>query len=149
SGGSVIVFGWAAASSGDPSSNVTITATRRACMLPRLHLDRFDHVAQVAGRIPQRLVALRLADAVERTHHEAVPAWPGRRPRCAPLAERISAEILTGLRAPPADATVVGDLDLADPVAAVEGDALERRRPADLHAGPAGRRGDEGAHGHA
>src|SRR2546428_9492287 len=49
----------------------------------------------------------------------------------------------------PRGTEVVGDLHLADTVAAVEGDALERDGLNGGDPAPAGRSGDERAHGHA
>src|SRR5206468_3606215 len=112
-------------------------------LLPDLQVDVLDHVAEVAGGIPERLAALRLADPVERAHHDARRPRLGRRPGGGPLAERVAAEIAAEVRAPPRGAAIRRNLHLLDAVAAVEGDALERDGPADGQTGARNRRGDE------
>src|SRR5215470_17782632 len=133
-----------------PTAAIKNAATASSHLMSATHpiLDGLDDVAQIAGGIPERLGALRLADAVERTHHHARVAG-ARRPRCGPLAERIRSEIATELRAPPRLAAVVRDLHLADAVAAVEGDALERGRSTGSDARARLGRDEEGPHGHA
>src|SRR5262249_56919521 len=110
--------------------------------------DLLDHVAQVAGGIPERLVALGLADPVERADHQPGGASSRRFPGRRPLAKRISPVVGAEHGPAPRDTEVVGDLHLADPVATGEGDALQRDALVDRHPGPTRRRGDERAHGH-
>src|SRR5207247_562058 len=61
----------------------------------------------------------------------------------------VTAEVGPELRAPPRDAAVVGDLDLAHAVAAVERDAFERHGSPRDNARAIGRRADERADRHA
>src|SRR5439155_10505707 len=130
SGGSVIVLVSAAAASGSASTSAAMPRVRRMPrLLARLDGDALDDVAQIAGRVPHGLVPLRLADRVEGPDHQPMFARPRRRPHRTPFAERVTAEVRPELRAPPGDALVVGHLDLADAVAAVERDALERHGP--------------------
>src|SRR5262252_8334925 len=91
-----------------------------------LHVHVLDDVAQIAGGVPERLVALGLADAIEGAHHQTIGIGRSGRPHGRPLAERIAAEVGTELRAPPRGASVRRDLYLADSVSPVEGDPLDR-----------------------
>src|SRR5689334_16820052 len=104
-----------------PTAAIKNTATASSHLMSATHLilDGLDDVAEIAGRIPERLGALRLADAVERTHPHVRVAG-ARRPGCGPLSERIRSEIATELCAPPRLPAVVRDLHLADAIAAVE-----------------------------
>src|SRR5207244_3991789 len=117
--------------------------------LARVNRDALDDVAQIAGRVPQGLVSLRLTDCVERPNHKRIVPRAGRRPSRVPLPERVTAEVRPELRAPPRDAAVVGDLDLAHAVAAVERDAFERHGSPRDNARAIGRRADERADRHA
>src|SRR5262249_37076380 len=115
-----------------PAPAVVIATRVRASAVARRRMpvtsghhegDLLDHVAQVAGRIPERLVALRLADRVERADHQPRGASSCRFPRRRPLAERVPPVVGAEHGPAPRDTEVVGDLHLADPVATVEGDA--------------------------
>src|ERR1700681_2265249 len=91
----------------------------------RPDVDGFDHVAQIARPIPERLHRLRLAAVAGRAPLQFVRA--GRQPdRHLPFAEGVFPQILAqpGLR--PGFPAVGGDGDVLDALAAVECDALER-----------------------
>src|SRR5712692_2145905 len=127
SGGNVIVTvspAMAAAVTPSVRTNATVMTRIRASS-GHDQRDLLDDVAQVAGGIPQRIVALGLADAVDRADHQppgAGTAWPpGRRP----FAERVATVVLAERGPAPREAAVVGDQHLADPVAGVEGDAFQ------------------------
>src|SRR2546425_9103 len=92
-------------------------ASHRGLLSP-LQIDMLDHVAEIAGGIPERFAALRLPDSIERAHHDACGAGPARRPRRAPFAERVAAKIGGEIRASPQGAAVRGDLHLLDAVPA-------------------------------
>src|SRR5262250_2750610 len=133
-----------------PTAAIKNTATASSHLMSATHLilDGLDDVAQIAGRIPEGLGALRLADAIERTYHHARVA-SARRPGCGPVAERIRSEIAAELCASPRLPAVVRDLHLAEAVAAVEGDALERGGSTGGDARARLGRDEEGPHGHA
>src|SRR2546428_8678570 len=120
-----------------------------ARLLARVNAAVLDDVAQVAGGVPEGLGPLRLADRVERPDHERVVARPGRRPDRAPLTERVPAEVRPELCAPPRGAGIVGDLDLADAVASVDPDTLERHGSPGGDTRPARGRDDKGPDRHA
>src|SRR5213593_1024631 len=111
-------------------------------------LDGLDHVAEITGGVPQRLAALRLADTVERAHHDLCRAAPRRRPRRRPLAKRVRTEVTAELRPTPCRPSIIRDLYFTDAVAAVEGDALEGDRPSSRQPGAGLGRGQERAHRH-
>src|ERR1700686_2826025 len=92
----------------------------------RRDADGFDHVAQVARSVPERLRRLRLAAVAGRANLQFVRA--GRQPdRHLPFAEGVFPQILAqpGLR--PGFPAVGGDGDVLDALAAVECDAVEPR----------------------
>src|ERR1700732_5080241 len=97
----------------------------------RRDADGFDHVAQVARSVPERLHRLRLAAVAGRAHLQLVRA--GRQPdRHLPFAEGVFPQILAEAGPPPGFPAVGGDSDVLDALAAVECNALERDRRAGL-----------------
>src|SRR6267154_6571836 len=108
----------------------------------RRDADGFDHVAQVARAVPERLHRLRLASVAGRTHLQLVRA--GRQPdRHLPFAERVFPQILAEAGLRPGFPAVGGDGDVLDALAAVECDALERGRLAGLQLRAVRDAGDE------
>src|SRR3954452_24734333 len=88
--------------------------------------DGLDDVAQIAGRIPQRIHRLHVAGIVGGANLEFVGAgleFYGK----LPFPERVFAQILAELCRRPVLAAIGRDRDFLDALAAVEGDALQRR----------------------
>src|SRR5574337_430720 len=106
------------------------------------------HIAHVTGGIPARSKSLALADLVEGRAREHVLAPALRREARRPWAEAVGALVRSEGRLAPVLATVAGEQDLRDAVAAVEGDALHLERLAALHARTVRQAGDEGTHRH-
>src|SRR6202140_3115924 len=96
----------------------------------RRDADGFDHVAQVARSVPERLHRLGLAAVAGRAHLQLVRAC-GQPDRHLPLAEGIFPQVLAEAGLRPGFPAVGGDGDVLDALAAVECDALKR----DLRAG--------------
>src|SRR5438045_5568633 len=96
----------------------------RSCSPPsdRDDLDRLDHVAHVAGGLPQCFHRLALARAIPRAHAQVVGGAIGHEAE-RELAERITPELRTELRFAPRLTAVGGVRDLADALPAVERDA--------------------------
>src|SRR5215471_31357 len=88
--------------------------------------DAVNDVVVVAGRIVDQLGGLALADLVEGARHHRLLAFGRRLEVEAEGAEGIAAEILAQRRRRPAFAAVGRDLDRADAVAAIPGNAADR-----------------------
>src|SRR5438552_17325324 len=92
SGGRVIEIVSAAAGALAQATSKTARSMRRMAALSAHHeVDVLDDVAEVAGRVPERLGALRLADAVAGAHHPPRRPGAGGWPRRRPVAERVPA----------------------------------------------------------
>src|SRR5580700_8181472 len=107
--------------------------------------DGFDHVAQVARSVPERLHRLRLAYVADRAHLQLVRAG-GQPDRQLPLAEGVFPQVLAEAGLRPGFPAVGGDGDVLDAVTAVECDALERDLRAGLQLRAVGHAGDERAY---
>src|SRR3989442_2945770 len=91
--GRVIEIVSAAAGAPAPATSKTARSIRRMVVLSAHHeVDVLDDVAEGAGRVPERLDALGLADAVDGAHHQPRRPGPVGRPRRAPPPEQVPAE---------------------------------------------------------
>src|SRR5664280_617138 len=96
----------------------------------RSDLDRLDHVAHVAGRLPDRRRRLADAGACPGAGADVVGAGAIRRQREGEFAERVAPQVFAEEGVLPGFAAVGRDTDLADALAAVEGDAANDGRAA-------------------
>src|SRR6266404_464146 len=90
----------------------------------RRDADGFDHVAQVARSVPERLHRLRLASVAGRAHLQLVRAG-GQPDRHLPLAEGVFPQILAQAGPRPGFSAVGRDGDVLDAPASVECEALK------------------------
>src|ERR1700722_464146 len=111
----------------------------------RRDADGFDHVAQVARSVPERLHRLRLACTAGRAHLQLVRTG-GQPDRHLPLAEGVVSQVLAEAGLRPGLPAVSGDGDVLDALAAVECDALKRDLRAGLQLRAVRHAGDERAH---
>src|SRR5258707_7225193 len=90
----------------------------------RRDADGFDHVAQVARSVPERLHRLRLAAVAGRAHLQLVLAG-GQPDQYLPFAEGVFPQILAEAGLRPGIPAIAGDGDVLDALATVECDAPE------------------------
>src|SRR5260370_30474281 len=107
------------------SASVRVSIASWPVSSSRRDADGFDHVAQVARSVPERLHRLRLAAVAGRAHLQFVRACRQPDPHL-PFAEGIFPQILAQAGLRPGFPAVGGDGDVLDALAAVECDALER-----------------------
>src|SRR6202165_315869 len=108
----------------------------------RRDAEGFDHVAQIARSVPERLHRLRLASVAGRAHLQLVRAG-GQPDQHLPLAEGVFPQLLAEAGLRPGFPAVGGDGDVLDALAAVECDARERGLRAGLQLRAVRDAGDE------
>src|SRR5213592_1692733 len=92
-------------------------------LLGRVDVDRLDHIAHVARRLPQRLHRLGFADPVKGAHPQVQPAFSGRLERHRPFPERIAPQVFAQLRLAPCLPAIFRARNFLDALARVKRDA--------------------------
>src|ERR1700680_965799 len=109
----------------------------------RDHMGGFNGVEQVACRIPDPEIGLRLVPGVGATNHQVARAARRQRELRLPLPEAVFALVGTELGRLPALAAIDRQIDAGNAAIAAEGDAPRRSRRARRHAVAVADVGDE------
>ena len=86
-------------------------------------MGRFNGIEQVAGRIPDLEIRLRLIPGVGATNHQGLRAARRQRELRLPLPKAVCALICTELRRLPSRAAIERQIDAGNAAIAAEGDA--------------------------
>src|ERR1700730_16841392 len=127
----VVVAAWPGC--GNRTRPRTTTIGRTARSIPgsssgRDHVGRFNGVEQVAGRIPDLEIGLRLVLGVGATNHQGARAARRQRKLRLPLPKAVCPLVGTELGRLPALAAIDRQIDAGNAAIAAEGDAPRRSR---------------------